>query len=125
MRVLIVDDSRSVRNFIKAALKSVPETFIIDEVESGFEAFRFLARDSFDVLITDINMPDINGLELIRFVKKSARHASCGILVITTQTTERMREKSGGARRGRISFKAVRARGAEDRRHAVCEEHLS
>jgi two-component system chemotaxis response regulator CheY len=92
MRVLIVDDSRAVRNFVKAALKSVPET-TIDEVDSGFEAFRMLARDSFDVLITDINMPDINGLELIRFVKKSARHTSTKILVITTQTTERMREK--------------------------------
>lgn len=92
MRVLIVDDSKAVRNFVKAALKSVPDT-MIDEVDSGFGAFRLLARDPFDVIITDINMPDINGLELIRFVRKSARHSAARILVITTQTTEKMREK--------------------------------
>ncbi len=92
MRVLIVDDSRAVRNFVKGALRGTPDT-VVEEADSGFEAFRVLARESYDVVITDINMPDINGLELIRFIKKSARHKGARILVITTQATERMREK--------------------------------
>lgn len=92
MRVLIVDDSKAVRNFVKGALKGVTQA-VVDEADSGFEAFRVLARETFDVVITDINMPDINGLELIRFIKKSARHGSTKILVITTQSTLRMREK--------------------------------
>ena len=92
MKVLIVDDSKAVRNYAKGALRGLPGTSV-DEADSGFEAFRVLARASFDVLVTDINMPDINGLELIRFVRKSARHTKTKILVITTQSTDKMREK--------------------------------
>ena len=92
MRVLIVDDSKAVRNFVKGALKGVAGA-VVDEADSGFEAFRVLARESYDVVITDINMPNINGLELIRFIRKSPRHSRARILVITTQATLRMREK--------------------------------
>ena len=92
MKVLIVDDSKAIRNYAKGALRGLPGTSV-EEADSGFEAFRVLARASFDVIITDINMPDINGLELIRFVRKSARHAQSKILVITTQSTDKMREK--------------------------------
>ncbi len=92
MRVLIVDDSPSMRNFVRGVLKEL-QNITIDEAESGFEAFRVLAREQYALIITDVNMPDINGLELIRFVKKSARHADAKILVISTQTTDRMKER--------------------------------
>ena len=92
MRVLIVDDSRTVRNFAKGALRAVPDAVVV-EADSGFEAFRILARADFDVIVTDINMPDINGLELIRFVRKSERHSQTKIVVITTQSTPKMRDK--------------------------------
>ena len=59
------------------------------EVGSGFEAFRILAREPFDLVITDINMPDINGLELIGFIKKSKRHEKTKIVVITNQVKEK------------------------------------
>ncbi len=65
----------------------------IDEVSSGFEAFKVLAREAFEVVITDINMPDINGLDLVRFIKRSARHAETRIIVITTQTAKKTKEK--------------------------------
>jgi two-component system, chemotaxis family, chemotaxis protein CheY len=92
MRVLIVDDSQATRNYIKNAVKGLLNAST-QEADSGFEAFRLLARDSFDVIVTDINMPDINGLELIQFVKKSKRHAETEILAITTQSTKKMQEK--------------------------------
>jgi two-component system chemotaxis response regulator CheY len=63
------------------------------EVQSGFEALRLLPREQFDLIVTDINMPDINGLELIRFVRKSERHASVPILIVSTQSSERDKQK--------------------------------
>jgi two-component system chemotaxis response regulator CheY len=45
---------------------------------------RLLPRGPYDLIITDINMTDINGLELIRFIRKSAHHASTPLLVIST-----------------------------------------
>ncbi|WP_242515961.1 response regulator [Sorangium cellulosum] len=61
----------------------------IVEAMSGFDALRLLPRGAFDLVITDINMPDINGLELIRFVRQSDRYRRVGILIISTQATER------------------------------------
>ncbi|WP_437488177.1 response regulator [Sorangium sp. So ce1014] len=63
----------------------------VDVVEAmnGFDALRLLPRGAFDLVITDINMPDINGLELIRFVRQSERYRRVGILIISTQATER------------------------------------
>lgn len=92
MKVLIVDDSQAIRKYTKSALKDFLNTST-KEADSGFEAFRLLARESFDVVITDINMPDINGLEIIQFIKKSKRHEETRILAITTQGTKKMQKK--------------------------------
>ena len=92
MNVLVVDDSRAMRKYVKGALKAA-EGFEVDEVDSGFEAFRVLARNQYALIITDINMPDINGLELVRFVRKSERHARAKVIVITSQVTDRLRER--------------------------------
>src|SRR5688572_18284759 len=63
LRVLLVDDSPATRAFLRAALETAlgPETELV-EASGGFEAFRLLPRGPYDVVITDINMPDINGL---------------------------------------------------------------
>jgi two-component system chemotaxis response regulator CheY len=47
-----------------------------------------LPRSPYDLIITDINMPDINGLELIRFIRKSAHHAATPLLIISTLHTK-------------------------------------
>ena len=92
VRVLVVDDSRAMRKYVRGILKDNGHP-AVEEVDSGFEAFRVLAREAFDLVITDINMPDINGLELIRFIKKSKRHEKTKIVVITNQVKEKMRDK--------------------------------
>lgn len=63
------------------------------EAQSGFEALRLLPREQFDLIITDINMPDINGLELLRFVRKSDGHANVPIIIVSTQASERDKQK--------------------------------
>jgi two-component system chemotaxis response regulator CheY len=63
------------------------------EAASGFDALRLLPRGPYDLVITDINMPDINGLELVRFIKKSDQHKNTKVMLISTQSSERDRER--------------------------------
>ena len=65
----------------------------IVEAASGFDALRLLPRAEYDLIITDINMPDINGLEVVRFVRKSERHRGIPLLIISTQSSERDRAR--------------------------------
>jgi two-component system, chemotaxis family, chemotaxis protein CheY len=94
-RVLLVEDSASMRAFVRAALTSTPALgeLEIAEAQSGFDALRLLPRGAWDLVITDINMPDINGLELISFIRKSDAHKNTPILIISTASSERDRER--------------------------------
>ncbi len=94
-RVLVVEDSASMRAFVKAALSGNDALGALEVVEvgSGFDALRLLPRGAWDLVITDINMPDINGLELISFIKKSETHRATPILIISTASSDRDRER--------------------------------
>jgi len=61
----------------------------VTEAQSGFDAMRLLPRARYDLIITDINMPDVNGLELIHFIRKSEHHRTTPLVIISTQATER------------------------------------
>jgi two-component system chemotaxis response regulator CheY len=54
------------------------------EASSGFEALRLLPRGPYDLIVTDINMADINGLELVRFIRSSDHHRTTPLLIIST-----------------------------------------
>ncbi len=82
--VLIVDDSGAVRAFVRASLEDA-NFARVQEAETGFEALRLLASNAFDVVIIDVNMPDINGLELLAFMKKSPRQQGARKILISTQ----------------------------------------
>ncbi len=86
-KVLIVEDSRSMRELIAAAVDGVGtvETY---QAASGFEALKVLPRFRFSLIITDINMPDINGLELINFVKKNPHYRATPLIIVTTEGRE-------------------------------------
>ena len=57
----------------------------IVEASSGFEALRLLPRDHVDLILTDINMPDINGLELISFLRTNPNYKNIPIFIISTE----------------------------------------
>ncbi len=61
----------------------------ISEAASGFDAMRLLPRARYDLIITDINMPDVNGLELIHFIRRSEQYRATPLVIISTQATER------------------------------------
>lgn len=94
-RVLLVEDSASMRAYVRAALASSSALgeLEIAEAQSGFDALRLLPRGAWDLVITDINMPDINGLEVISFIRKSEAHKSTPVLIISTASSERDRER--------------------------------
>src|SRR5262245_16774811 len=91
VRVLLVEDSATMRAFAVAALEA--EGFLVTPTGSGFEALKMLPRTRFDLIITDINMPDINGLELIRFARESPVHGKVPIVIISTDGAQRDRDR--------------------------------
>ena len=92
-RLLIIDDSQAMRAYVRGSLRGFVDCEI-DEASSGFEALRLLPRTEYKVVITDINMPDINGLELIKFVRASERHRDVPIIIISTHSSKQDREKA-------------------------------
>ena len=87
-RVLVVEDSSAMRAFVQAALEETGE-MLVTQAASGFEALRILPRETFDVVVVDINMPDINGLELVSFMRRSEAHLNTPIILISTESGER------------------------------------
>lgn len=92
-RILVVEDSSAMRAFVRAALEEAGIVRDVVEAGSGFEALRVLPREPFELAIIDINMPDVNGLELIRFMRSSEAHKTTPLLVISSESSERDRER--------------------------------
>lgn len=92
-RVLVVEDSGAARAFVRAVLEE-PEFAgrvggcEVTEATCGFDAMRLLPRGHYDLIVTDINMADINGLELIHFIRKSEHHRDTPLVIISTQTAK-------------------------------------
>ncbi|HTF99615.1 MAG TPA: response regulator [Nitrospirota bacterium] len=85
--VLVVEDSKAIRSMIRVALEEAGG-FVAAEAGNGFEALKTLPTQRFDVIITDINMPDINGLELIGYVKSNPAYKDIPLIIVSTEKTE-------------------------------------
>ncbi len=92
-RILIVEDSATMRSLLVATLEDLGVPVKITEASSGFEALRCLPRDDYDLVVTDINMPDINGLELVSFVKNNEKYRRIPLVIVSTEGSERDRDK--------------------------------
>ena len=90
--ILIVEDSSTTRALIKAVVEEMGD-FTIIEASSGFEALKLLPTREFNLVITDINMPDINGLELISFAKNNPRYSTIPLIIVSTERSEEDRER--------------------------------
>ncbi len=92
-RILTVDDSASMRALLNHALTS--QGFNVAQAEDGEVALEWLAMNEVDVVITDINMPRLDGFGLIERLRQGNRHRDRPILVLTTESSE---EKKARAR---------------------------
>lgn len=85
--ILIVEDSATTRALIRAVIDELGDYETV-EAGSGFEALKMLPQQEYDLIITDINMPDINGLELINFVRNNPRYNHLPIIIVSTERSE-------------------------------------
>jgi two-component system chemotaxis response regulator CheY len=97
--VLIVEDSKAIRSLIRIALEE-SGGFFTSEANNGFEALKMLPSRKFDLIITDINMPDINGLELIGFVKSNPSYRDIPLIIVSTEKSEEDKKGHGAGPMG-------------------------
>ena len=81
--ILIVDDSPTIRRMVKASLAPLKAEFI--EASSGLEAIEQLAIGSIQLMVLDLNMPDMHGLEVLGFVRANQKFQQLPVLVLTTR----------------------------------------
>jgi two-component system, chemotaxis family, chemotaxis protein CheY len=87
-RVLIVDDSPAMRGFVRRVLGSSGlELGAVFEAGDGLEALDLLAREWVDVILTDINMPNMDGETLVGKLAQSPAYAAVPVIVISTDAT--------------------------------------
>lgn len=96
-RILTVDDSATMRQLVKLALK--PAGFEIVEAEDGSIALQKATAETFDLVLTDINMPVMTGLELLRNLRKLPQYKFTPIVLLTTesQLEKKAEGKAAGA----------------------------
>jgi two-component system chemotaxis response regulator CheY len=91
-KILIVDDSFMLRGMLIDILNA--SGYInVTESQDGYEALGKIDQDNFDLIITDINMPNMDGLEFIQKVRKIDRYIKIPILVLTTERDESVKAK--------------------------------
>jgi two-component system, chemotaxis family, chemotaxis protein CheY len=91
--VLIVDDSRVMREMVIACLRGLPG-LEFHQAASGLEAIERLSLQPFDLMVLDLNMPDIGGFEVLEFVRGQDRLRTVPIVVVTTRGDERSRDRA-------------------------------
>jgi two-component system, chemotaxis family, chemotaxis protein CheY len=97
-RILVVDDSPAARALVVAVLSEAAD-LQVERVSTGLEAIKLLSTTQIDLVLADIHMPEINGLELIRFIKEDKRLRRIPVVIVSTEAAEpdRLRALSLGA----------------------------
>jgi len=89
-KILIVDDSPTMRRMIIASLRDLKDVSF-NEAASGLEAIEHLAISPVDLMVLDLNMPDMHGMEVVQFVRKHQTYRAIPIIVLTTRGDESSR----------------------------------
>jgi two-component system chemotaxis response regulator CheY len=85
--ILIVDDSPTMRRMVIASLRNL-QGARFDEAASGLEAIERLALAHADLMVLDLNMPDMHGMEVVQFVRRHQTYRAIPILILTTRGDE-------------------------------------
>ncbi|MFZ3209740.1 MAG: response regulator [Geobacteraceae bacterium] len=92
-KVLIVEDSPTMRQLISFALKRIRGIRIV-EASDGVDGLKKLSTEKFDLILTDINMPVMDGLKLVSLVRNDVNYKNTPIVVITTEGAQEDRERA-------------------------------
>ena len=91
--VLVVDDSKVMREMMVACLRPYPG-LTFTHASSGLEAIERLSLKRFELMLLDLNMPDIGGIEVVEFVRGQDSLRSLPIIIVTTRGDEGSRARS-------------------------------
>lgn len=89
---LVVEDSPTMRQLISFSLKRFKNARIVEAVD-GVDALKKLSGEKIDLILTDINMPVMDGLKLVSLVRQNAQLQAIPIIIITTEGAEEDRER--------------------------------
>ena len=103
-QILVVDDSKVMRDMVVACLRGVPGAVFV-HAASGLEAIERLSMESFDLVVLDLNMPDIGGIEVLEFVRGQDGLRKIPIVVVTTRGDESSRASALAAGANRFMTK--------------------
>ena len=93
LRALVVDDSQAMRRSLVFALQRLTGLHC-EEAADGAEGLKKLTGGRYDLVLTDINMPLMDGLKLIHLIRSSAAHRTVPVVVITTEAAAKDRSRA-------------------------------
>jgi two-component system chemotaxis response regulator CheY len=93
--ILIADDSRTMRDMVRAVLEADHHSVV--EAPDGRQALAVAQEHAADLVITDVNMPVMDGLALVRALRERAEYRFTPILVLTTETGDDMKQRGRAA----------------------------
>jgi two-component system chemotaxis response regulator CheY len=93
--ILIVDDSQSIRQMVEATLKSAG--YLVTAAEDGQAALDICADNEFDFILTDLNMPRMDGMTLVKSLRTKPTFYSTPIVVLTTEASDEVKSRGRDA----------------------------
>ncbi|MEQ8222049.1 MAG: response regulator transcription factor [Candidatus Eremiobacterota bacterium] len=97
IKILIVDDHPVVRKGLKQIMEETKNITVVDEAETGQEVLKKVKKNKYDVVLLDISLPDMNGLEVLRALKSEYPEINVLMLSIYPEEQYAMRALRGGA----------------------------
>lgn len=96
-RILVVDDSESIREAIEMALTGAG--YQVHKAVDGLDGVKSIGNKSFDLVITDLNMPNMDGISLVQEIRKDDKNKFLPVLILTTesQNVKRQEARNAGA----------------------------
>lgn len=94
--ILVVDDSKIMREMLMACLRGL-DGMSFAQASSGLEAIEQISLQHFDLVLLDLNMPDIGGVEVVEFIRGQDRLRDLPVIVVTTRGDDTSRDQALGA----------------------------
>jgi two-component system chemotaxis response regulator CheY len=95
-RILIVDDSATIRKMVRASLQALAPSHFV-EAATGLEAIEQLAVGPVQLIVLDLNMPDMHGIDVLNFVRGHQQYRTIPIIVLTTRGDAESRRRAAEA----------------------------
>ena len=90
-RILIADDSATIRKMVRASLQTLDHAQFL-EAGTGLEALEQLALATVQLVVLDLNMPDMHGIDVLRFLRRQQQYRDLPVIILTTRGDDASRE---------------------------------